>query len=90
MKGQIIVNEEVVPNVHKLVLSAPVIAKRVKPGQFVIIIPDEVGERIPLTLSDWSTDDGTITIYYQEAGVSGWIFVPRRIKGSSPNEFWRQ
>jgi ferredoxin--NADP+ reductase len=70
MKGQIIVNEEVVPNVYKLVLSAPVIAKRAKPGQFVIIIPDEVGERIPLTLSDWSAEEGTITIYYQEAGVS--------------------
>jgi len=70
MKGEIIINEEVVPNVHRLVLSAPVIAKRAKPGQFVIVIPDEVGERIPFTLSDWSSENGTITIFYQEAGVS--------------------
>jgi NAD(P)H-flavin reductase len=70
MKGEIIVNEEVVPNVHRLVLSAPLIAKRAKPGQFIMIIPDEEGERTPFTLSDWSPEDGTITIFYQEAGVS--------------------
>ena len=37
MKGTILVNEEVVPNVHRLVLEAPLISKKAKPGQFVII-----------------------------------------------------
>ena len=70
MKGTILVNEEVVPNVHRLVLEAPLISKKAKPGQFIIIIPDEEGERTPFTLSDWDAEKGTITIYYLEAGVS--------------------
>ncbi|MFX1367471.1 MAG: sulfide/dihydroorotate dehydrogenase-like FAD/NAD-binding protein [Promethearchaeota archaeon] len=70
MKGRIISNEEVVPNVHRLVLEAPSIAKRAKAGQFILVIPDEVGERVPFTLSDWDAEAGTITIFYLEAGVS--------------------
>jgi ferredoxin--NADP+ reductase len=64
------VNEEVVPNTYRLVLEAPAIARRAKPGQFIMIIPDEVGERVPFTLADWDVDAGTITVYYLEAGVS--------------------
>ena len=70
MKGTIVINEQVVPNVRRLVLEAPAIARRAKPGQFVILIPDAVGERIPFTLSDWDASEGTITIFYLEAGVS--------------------
>jgi ferredoxin--NADP+ reductase len=70
MKGTIIENVEVAPNVRKMVLEAPRIAKRAQPGQFVMIIPDEFGERTPFTLSDWDAEAGTITIYYLEAGVS--------------------
>ena len=70
MKGKILENEEVVPNVRRLILEAPNIAKRALPGQFVILIPDTQGERIPFTLSDWNPDDGTLTIFYLEAGVS--------------------
>ncbi len=70
MKGKILSNEEVVPNVYRMVLNAPSIAKRAKPGQFILVIPDEVGERVPFTLSDWDTVEGTITIFYLEAGVS--------------------
>jgi len=40
MTGKIIVNEQVVPNVHRLVLEAPMIAKRAQAGQFIMIIPD--------------------------------------------------
>ena len=70
MTGKILVNEQVVPNVHRLVLEAPMIAKRAQPGQFIMIIPDAEGERVPFTLSDWDAESGTITIFYQEAGVS--------------------
>lgn len=70
MTGKILENEEVVPNVHKLVLEAPRIAKRAQPGQFVMIIPDSEGERVPFTLSDWNPEAGSITIFFQEAGVS--------------------
>ncbi len=52
MKGTIVINEQVVPNVRRLVLEAPAIARRAKPGQFVILLPDAEGERIPFTLSN--------------------------------------
>ena len=70
MTGKILLNEQVVPNVLRLVLDAPMIARRAQPGQFIMIIPDAEGERVPFTLSDWDIEAGTITIYYQEAGVS--------------------
>ena len=70
MTGKILENEEVVPNTHRLVLEAPAIAERAEPGQFIMIIPDEVGERVPFTLSDWDAEAGTITVFYLEAGVS--------------------
>jgi len=70
MTGKILVNEQVAPNVHRLVLEAPKVARRARAGQFVIVIPDAQGERIPFTLSDWDADMGTVTIFYQEAGVS--------------------
>ncbi|MFW9851224.1 MAG: sulfide/dihydroorotate dehydrogenase-like FAD/NAD-binding protein [Candidatus Thorarchaeota archaeon] len=70
MTGKILVNQEIVPNVHRLVLDAPTIARRAQPGQFVMVIPDNEGERVPFTLSDWDSEAGTITIFYQEAGVS--------------------
>ncbi len=70
MAGRIIENEEVVPNVRRLVLEAPQIARRARPGQFIIVIPDEVGERVPFSLADWDADAGTITAFYLEAGVS--------------------
>jgi NAD(P)H-flavin reductase len=60
----------VVPNVHEMVIEAPIIAAKVKPGQFIIIIPDEVGERVPFTVSDWDVEKGTITIFFLETGVS--------------------
>jgi NAD(P)H-flavin reductase len=57
-------------NVHKMVIKAPGIADSMKPGQFCIIMATEFSERIPMTLSDWSTDSGTITIYALELGIS--------------------
>jgi ferredoxin--NADP+ reductase len=70
MTGKILVNEQVAPNVHRLILDAPKVARRAKAGQFVIVVPDPQGERTPFTLSDWDSEKGTITIFYQEAGVS--------------------
>jgi NAD(P)H-flavin reductase len=57
-------------NVHKMVVSAPDIARSVKPGQFVIVMGDEYGERLPLTVSDWDADTGAITLYVLELGIS--------------------
>jgi ferredoxin--NADP+ reductase len=70
MSGKILEKVEVAPNIHRLVLDAPRIAKKALPGQFIMIVPDEVGERIPFTLSDWDAEAGTITVFFLEAGVS--------------------
>ncbi len=49
---------------------APRIAANCQPGQFVIVKMGENGERIPLTICDYNRVEGTITIVFQEVGVS--------------------
>jgi len=55
-------------------ISAPLIAKKAKPGQFVILKANETGERIPLTMADTDPKKGTITIIYQVVGKSTALF----------------
>lgn len=55
-------------------ISAPLIARKAKPGQFVILKANETGERIPLTMADTDTNRGTITIIYQIVGKSTALF----------------
>lgn len=56
--------------VVKLVVEAPLIVKSRKPGHFVIVIPSEKGERIPLTIEDADEKAGTITLVVQAVGPS--------------------
>jgi ferredoxin/flavodoxin---NADP+ reductase len=58
------------PNICKMVVSAPRIAAAAKPGQFLIVRSDEKGERIPLTISDYNEEKGTVTIVTQLIGAS--------------------
>ena len=51
-------------------IEAPQIAKKARPGQFVILKIDETGERIPLTMANVNKDKGTITIIYMVVGKS--------------------
>lgn len=62
--GTIVLNE----------IEAPLIAKKAKPGQFVILKANEAGERIPLTMADTNPDKGTITIIYMVVGKSTALF----------------
>ena len=55
-------------------ISAPLIAKKAKPGQFVVLKANETGERIPLTLADTDAEQGTLTIIYQVVGKSTFLF----------------
>lgn len=57
-------------NVVQLVVEAPLIARSRRPGHFVIVIADEKGERIPLTIADADPDAGTITLVIQAIGDS--------------------
>jgi ferredoxin--NADP+ reductase len=61
---------EIAPNVHECRVSAPEIAAKVRPGQFIIIIPDEFSERTPITVSDWDPAAGTITFIFLSIGSS--------------------
>src|SRR6056297_2004815 len=62
--GSVVLNE----------ISAPLIASKAKPGQFVILRANETGERIPLTMADTNPERGTITIVYQVVGKSTALF----------------
>jgi ferredoxin--NADP+ reductase len=58
------------PRIKEFVLDAPDIARSHQAGQFVILITDEHGERIPLTVADKDVEKGTINILFQEVGKS--------------------
>jgi ferredoxin--NADP+ reductase len=60
----------IVPNMHLLEVEAPEIASKIQPGQFVIVRASDEGERIPLSVADWDTGKGTITIIFMEVGAS--------------------
>lgn len=55
-------------------ISAPKIAKKAKPGQFVILKANEQGERIPLTMADTNPKKGSIIVIYQVVGKSTSLF----------------
>lgn len=52
----------------ELVIEAPMVARKCKAGQFIILRLDEYGERIPLTIADFDREKGTVTIMFQPAG----------------------
>ncbi len=56
--------------VTRMVVSAPLIAKKAEPGQFVILRADDRSERIPLTIADYDRERGTVTIIFQVVGAS--------------------
>lgn len=51
-------------------IEAPLIAKKARPGQFIIFRIDEYGERVPLTIADTDPEAGTVTIIFQKVGLS--------------------
>ena len=61
---------ELTPQIKQIKIYAPEIAAKAKAGQFVILRVDDESERIPLTLVSWDNKAGTITVIYQEIGLS--------------------
>ena len=57
-------------NIYLMKVEAPRVAHAALPGQFVIVRADKVGERIPLTIADYDTEEGSVTIVIQTLGVS--------------------
>ncbi len=58
------------PTVTLMDIDAPLVAKKAKPGQFIILRVDEDGERIPLTIAGYDREKGTVTIIFQVVGAT--------------------
>ena len=63
-------HESLSENIFLIDVSAPRVAEKCLPGQFVIVRADEQGERIPLTICDYNRENGTVTLVVQIVGAS--------------------
>ncbi len=67
---KIVYKEELAPKTVMFKVEAPWIAKKIRPGQFVIVRLDETGERIPLSISGWDEKEGTLRLIIQAVGYT--------------------
>ncbi len=67
---KILKKKELNPTVTLMDIDAPHIAKKAEPGQFIILRVDEDSERIPLTIADYDSEKGTVTIIFQVVGAT--------------------
>ena len=65
---EVVAREDFSDVTYLLEISHPLLAKAAKPGQFVIVMPHEHGERIPLTIANFDRSKGTITLVIQAVG----------------------
>jgi ferredoxin--NADP+ reductase len=70
MPFKILNNKALNPQTCKLTLQAEEVAKKIQPGQFIILRLDEKAERIPLTVCQADPKQGTIDLIIQKAGIS--------------------
>jgi len=66
--NKIIKAEFIAPDIKRFIISAPLIARKAQPGQFVILRVWEKGERIPITIVDSDLEKGTISLIIQGVG----------------------
>ena len=67
---EILKKEQLNPVVMLMEISAPFVARKARPGQFIILRTHDDAERIPLTVADYDRQKGTITIIFQLIGAS--------------------
>ena len=65
---RIVTKKELAPKIKLFEAHAPEMAEKAKPGQFIILIIDERGERIPLNIAGYDSKKGTITFVFNEVG----------------------
>ena len=70
MKYQVIKKVELANSVKKIIVQAPQVAQNSKPGQFVMVMVEDQGERIPLTIAESDKTKGSITLIFQEVGFT--------------------
>ncbi len=83
-KYRIVAKKVLTPEISQISIDAPLIAKKAKPGQFIILRVDENGERIPLTIS--SAADGLVTVIYQKVGAAT-LQLDKKQEGESLQDF---
>ena len=85
LMNRIISKKQLSENVFRMEIEAPLIAGERKPGQFIILMVDEeLGERIPLTIADADTGRGTITIIFQTVGATTMKLARKEVGDSLP------
>jgi len=67
---RILQKSELVPEIHEILLESPQVAAKAKAGHFVIVMADERGERVPLTIADHDPAAGTVTLVLMVVGTS--------------------
>jgi len=67
---EILEREDLVSSIHRFRIDAPEVAKKARPGQFVVVRIDEKGERIPLTFAEWDAEKGYVDIIFMEVGAT--------------------
>ena len=67
---EILRKNQLAPNLIRMDILAPRIAKKAMPGQFILLRVCEEGERIPLTIADYDREEGSISIIYQIVGLT--------------------
>jgi ferredoxin/flavodoxin---NADP+ reductase len=69
-KVEIVEQRMLVPNLNLLTVRAPAVARKIRPGQFVILRVDEQSERIPLTVADYDAEAGLVSCVFMQVGLS--------------------
>ena len=67
-KNEIVVKKVLTPEISLISVYAPLIAKKAKAGQFIILRVDANGERVPLTISSADPEQGLVTVVFQKIG----------------------
>jgi len=65
---RILAKENLSPTVNLFRVEAPAVAEKARPGQFIMLMTDERGERIPLTIADWDAREGSISVVVSSVG----------------------
>jgi ferredoxin--NADP+ reductase len=65
---EILAKKELAPKIKLFEVCAPAMAEKARPGQFLMLIIDENGERIPLNITGYDTKKGTVTFAFNEVG----------------------
>ncbi|MFH1923714.1 MAG: sulfide/dihydroorotate dehydrogenase-like FAD/NAD-binding protein [Planctomycetota bacterium] len=68
--SKILEKRDLAPKIFEMVVEAPRVARKAQAGQFVVVMADDRGERIPLTIADFDARQGTLTMVVMVVGTS--------------------